>query len=158
MNSTNTYTIFGIQFLRKGNEENDDCLTIRPDGNGRYCVQMKFSKAMCVQNKGKTHETLMTHFELDNFIRNLFKIIVLDEDPYKFYQFDMPLMPSVIINQKRLPTIEKYVLDQIEDYENNMNWPTIFNPIPNVLHVYDEPVRKVIYGDDGRPKHMWFED
>jgi hypothetical protein len=150
--NTNTYTTFGIQFLRNGAEENDDCLTVKPDGNGRYCVQMKFSKVMCVQNNGKTTETTMTHYELDNFLRNLFSILALDEGPYEFYQFDMPLMPSVILNQKRLPKIEQYVLDQLEEYENNMNWPTVMN------NTATEKIRKVIYNDDGKPKHMWFED
>jgi hypothetical protein len=150
----NNYATFGIHFIREGAEGNDDLLTVRPDGNGRYCVQLEFSKVACLQNKGKKNETYMNHFELDNYLQNLFQVLLLDEDPYQYYQIDLPAMPSVIVNQKRLPKIERWVLDQLEDYEMNGSWPTL--GVKAEEPIKKEKIRRIIYDENGKPKHMWF--
>jgi hypothetical protein len=172
------YASFAIQFIRESegdgvnDELNDDVLTVKPDGNGRYCVRMEFSNTALTSIKGKKSESYMTYYELNNYLHNLFNIIRLDEDPYEFYQIDMPLMPSVILNQKRLHKVQEFVLDQLEDYEMNGSWTTYVADKDATVHkqnknrLYEstphkstphEKVRRVLYNEDGVPSHMWFD-
>jgi hypothetical protein len=119
-----TYSTITIHFVRDAESNlDDDKLVIKPQlqcGSLVYNVEMKYS----IENKphkNNFQNTKMTKEELKRYIYNLFELITMDVYPYKGYQFDLPIMPSVYVSSDNL---EKSLNSICEHFETLLvNWP-----------------------------------
>jgi hypothetical protein len=119
----NTSAYMTIQFLRNGKDAQDDWIGISRVGYDEYRVEMILSKQFLTPGSTAKTATTFSFDDLKSYLRNLFHLLSIDQDPYEFYQFDLPLMPSVLVKHTRLLELEESVLSILEDYDSNDTWP-----------------------------------
>lgn len=84
-----------IRLIRKENqtmEDTDDRIAIVYNGEDSYCL---FYKDGNVEN-GMTHYSILTGEELDTYLHKLFVLLTKDRDPFRYVQFNIPCMPSLL--------------------------------------------------------------
>ena len=119
------YVPYNIHFIRDEDcKADDDKLIVSPYlqcGELVFSVEFKVSKSGDSKQRYVFHSVRMTKMELKNYISLLLNLTILDESPYKAYQFDIPLSPSIYVNHTNLPKIQNNILNYLETLLDN--WP-----------------------------------
>ena len=122
--SADNFTIRLIRDLYVENKTTDDTITIEPMAGDETGFKIIMTTAGCQVDVSKPKHVSMKHMTADDvyyYLHSLITLLPLDEDKYAAVQFDMPLMPSVLVRVKKLHTIIHHVLYHF--YFIKDNWP-----------------------------------
>jgi hypothetical protein len=143
------YSTLNIHFIRDSESSSeDDKLVIKPYlhcGSLVYNVEMKYSLENTTR-KNNFNNTKMKKEELKEYIYRLFNLINMDAYPYKGYQFDLPLMPSIYVSPDNL---EKSLHDIYNHFEMLLgSWP-LCNASSSQLNYKNTIINHKFFDDDG---------
>ena len=133
--SSNMY----IRFIRKnGQAETDDLVTIQRVNRNIFRCSFRDG------NTKKTETIVLNDRNLFWWLRIILRLVKKDSEPFKSIQFDMPMMPSVLVNIRKIDDFYHTLLDAVEFHLDN--WPTeiqkygdIYGDMPSL--VSQVPVR-----------------
>jgi hypothetical protein len=99
----NDSTNINIRILRKGPENNDrsrdDLIAIVEQENDVYDV---YYHSADWKNEKTAHAIQVNGDDLDNYLYSLFFLLSRDADPFRSIQFNLPCMPSVLLDMRDL--------------------------------------------------------
>lgn len=91
-------TNISIRLLRKGPENNDgvndDQIAIVENENDVYDVYYHYGEW---QTEKTAHFIQMNGDDLDNYLWSMFTLLARDADPFRSIQFNLPCMPSILL-------------------------------------------------------------
>jgi hypothetical protein len=125
--STMSHTNYSITvtFIR-ANNAGDDVAKFTPDDNGDLHMTMRFGNTSNGKPIFKT--AVMDADDLYSWFHSTFRLVDADYEPFDSYQFDFPLMPSVLINHRELHHHYETIMNAVEFHLTN--W--VKNDIVNV--------------------------
>lgn len=147
MSQTMNYSI-KVTFIR-ANNTGDDVAKISADDEGNFHITMRFGNT----TNGKTiiKTAIMDADELYCWFRKTFRLMDADYDPFEFYQFDFPLMPSVLIHHRELHHHYETIMNAVEFHLEN--W---FNDVV-YLDSEAEAESEAEQNTKSNPRHQFFE-
>ena len=110
-----------ISFIRKiDNSKHDDILSIVPNETCDKIFNTSYRDGI---NKIRNTNQI-SEYEIYDFLENMFTLLPLDEDPFRFVQITAPSFPPVLLNIEKLSREE--VRESIANVVKNTirNWPT----------------------------------
>ena len=154
------YSAICIRFTRDAQPANDDivkikpCLTKEVDGNvsTEYTVVYTFGKSSVARNCANTSTTRLDWCKLYRYVESLLTFVTNDEMPFVSVQIDLPMIPSIVLSQKRM--LSYTVLPEILEHMKNLRtaWPCSSSNVPKptkILELRRSP-RHMTFGEDGR--------
>jgi len=132
------YTVMNICMISNVKDTvSDERITIRPnlvkavdgDASMEYDVSHTIPSSMLKSKESMTTKmTLRSMKELITYIESLLVLVHMDESPYASIQFDLPMIPSVILSPKNLHyTVRDSIIKHLKLLENT--WPVV--PLPS---------------------------
>jgi len=145
------YSNLVIRFTRDELAANDDVIRVSPklvkevDGN----VYMEYEVAYTIGQSALSSKTVskntiyLTWDSFLSYIESMLRLTASDESPFQHVQFDLPMIPSIIVSQKNI--ISYTVLPQILSHIRNLRttWPctlpsSVNQPVKATHTFFDE--------------------
>lgn len=110
-----------ISFIRKvDSSKHDDIFSIVPNDSCDRIFNTSYRDGINkIRNTNKVSE-----YEIYDFLENMFTLLPLDEDPFRFVQITAPSFPPVMLNVEKLSREE--VRESVANIVKNTirNWPS----------------------------------
>jgi len=155
------YQTISIHLIRKSNSQtNDDKIIITPSLSRSTEINetsMVYNVALSIPPDHsnsylpyKANMTLESSKSLQTYIRTLLHLLKADNEPYKSIQFDLPMIPSILVSQKDLSTLEYDIYHYLDLLVNS--WPTTPASVaPNAPVKPRRSSRHLFFDDDDFP-------
>jgi hypothetical protein len=150
------YNPFTIRLTRETKDASKDdvikitpCLVKTVDEPARLEYKVTFSAASCMTATRTPHVmsvNLSGRF-LETYLRSLLRLVENDSEPYHSVQFDMPLMPSVLINPREVSDIRYAILSYVGVLVKS--WPVR----PTSVRLPTTTSRHLFFDEDGNTTH-----
>ena len=134
-----------IRFIRSFNTKDDDTIvTIRRIDTNLFSLRMKDGFQSNPNYISISDNTVISDRNLFLWLRIVLRLVEKDSEPFKGIQFDMPLMPSVLIHINKIDRAYHTILDALEFHMDNwpiQNWKPVDEYADMPALVPDENVR-----------------
>jgi len=152
------YQNLNIRLIRKdSSEENDDRILIRPSltlSTDSNTTSMVYNVIHTIPKEYVSNETTCRSsmsFEstasLITYIRTLLNLLQYDNSPFSNIQFDLPMMPSILVSPENLNVVRYSIYEYLEVLMKS--WPTTRPATPSV------PARA---RSNSYARHLFFDD
>jgi len=92
-----------IRCVRVDNNKNkDDVITISPTDKGNYSIKTFYGEI------NKSYTQTISYLNVFGYVHSLVTLLIHDDKPFEFIQFDIPNTPSVLFNIKSLDCYNMY--------------------------------------------------
>jgi hypothetical protein len=136
-----------IRFIRKDDVNNagtrDDVAKITSTANDVYTISIRNVD----EDKTTRKEMTVDDAGVYEWLESTLQLLDADYIPFEHYQFDFPMMPSVIIHHREMHHHLSTILEAMAFHLEN--WPKRYD-VPN----YDEDEDEMT----GIPRHLYFDD
>lgn len=139
-----------VRFIRKDDVhtigDHDDIAKITSIANDVY----KMTIRNVDEDKATTKKMIVNNKGVYEWFETTLRLLDADYAPFEQYQFDFPMMPSVIIHHRELHHHMETILDALNFHIEN--WPKRY-AVPNYDDCCDEEDEMT-----GVPKHLYFDE